>query len=423
MIYDVAIAGAGPAGLMAAKTSAEQGLKVVLIEKQKDISKVNRACCMQFIMDEDYESESIQVQNDKVVFQNNGFEVDYAGPLVPMTDKYFISPNGHKIHFAYPDKRPIIIKFDKGRLLKGLLNKCEQMGVEFIGGALAFAASDNGNGVTVKIKSKGRPSAIRAKKLIAADGANARIAETLGLNQERTYFATGLALNYYIENLKDFDSTTWKSYFGQIYQSKSPVMIAASLLGRDVASVLVIGSKNDPPKTIFNNVKTKSPLAYMFEQTTIVDVLACSVKAYTSLNVPYRGNSLVIGDAAAYVEVEVQGALMCGYRAGTAVARELAGEKGFEEYTRWWSRSFEFNSDKYLRVAQGFALVPTYTDAELDYLFTLIEDEVLEGTYNQYKSPKLIWDAILKHESVIAREQPELYVKIKTKKLTLSDVM
>ena len=202
-----------------------------------------------------------------------------------------------------------------------------------------------------------------------------------------------------------------------------PVMIAASLLGDEVASVLVIGSKKDTPKTIFNNVKTKSPLAHMFEKTKIVEVTGCSVKAYTSLKVPYRDNVLVIGDAAAYVEIEVQGALMSGFHAGSAVVKELEGNNGFEEYTRWWSRSFEFNSDKYLRVAQGFALVPTYTDDELDYLFSLIEHEVLGGTYNQYKSPKLMWDAILKHEKVIAREQPELYGKIKTKKLTLSDVM
>jgi len=39
----------------------------------------------------------------------------------------------------------------------------------------------------------------------------------------------------------------------------------------------------------------------------------------------------VIGDAAAYVEVETQGALMCGYRAGQAIAQELKGEKGFDE--------------------------------------------------------------------------------------------
>ena len=42
MIYDVAIVGAGPAGLMAAKTAAEKGLKVALIEKKSSVSTVTR---------------------------------------------------------------------------------------------------------------------------------------------------------------------------------------------------------------------------------------------------------------------------------------------------------------------------------------------------------------------------------------------
>ena len=40
MIYDLAIVGAGPAGLMAAKTAAEKGLKVALIEKKSNVSTV-----------------------------------------------------------------------------------------------------------------------------------------------------------------------------------------------------------------------------------------------------------------------------------------------------------------------------------------------------------------------------------------------
>lgn len=423
MSYDVVIVGAGPAGLMAAKTAAEKGLKVVLIEKQIDISKIQRACCMQFIMDEDYESETIRLEKGKVVFTRNNFTVDYQGPLVPMTDKYFISPKGHTVRFAYKDKRPIIIKFDKGRLLQHLLSACTRAGVQYISGTMAHAARETGDGIEITTKAKGKQSTIKAKKLIAADGANARIAETLGMNKRRIYFATGLALIYYVQGITDFDTAAWKSYFGRTYQSNSPVMIAASLLGSDVASVIVIGSSRETPKTIYDNVTTKSPLAPAFDGAKIVGSLGCSVKAFTSLPLPYQGNSLIIGDAAAYVEIEVQGALMSGFHAGHAAVKELESGNGFQEYTRWWQSSFEFNTDQYLRVAQGFALVPTYTDDEIDYLFSLIEDEVLEGTYNQYKSPKLLWDAILKHEQVIAPTHPELHEKIMKKKLSLRDVI
>ena len=48
------------------------------------------------------------------------------------------------------------------------------------------------------------------------------------------------------------------------------------------------------------------------------------------------------------------------------------------------------------------------------------EDQVLEGTYSQYLSPKLMWDSILRHEEKIINERPEIFEKIKkNRELTL----
>lgn len=418
--YDLIIVGAGPAGLQAASTAAQHGLKVVVIEKQRDVSKITRACCQQFIMDDGYENECIQLKDGKVIFSRNGFEIDYDGPTFNITDKYYISPHGHKIHFANKDKSPIAIKFDKGRLLQGIWEKCERLGVEFRSGTVAYDAKDSAEGVALKITSCGTKSTIRAKKLIIADGVNSRISEALGMNKDRTIFTTALGIIYMIEKVRDFESTTWKVYNGLIYHSKMPVIIGPSLLGENVMDLVIMGSKNELPEQVYHNFTTKSPLAYIFEKAEVVNKIGCGVKVFTSMRGPYRGNALVIGDAAAYVEVETQGGLMCGFQAGNAVFKELKVESGFEEYTKWWQDSFEFNSEEYLRVAQGYALVPTYSDDELDYLFALTEDEVLEGTFSQYRSPKLMWNSMLRYRNKIAKERPEIYEKIKNiNKLTL----
>ncbi len=95
------------------------------------------------------------------------------------------------------------------------------------------------------------------------------------------------------------------------------------------------------------------------------------------------------------MEVETQGALMCGFYAAEAAFMELDGQSGFDQYTRWWQQAFEFNGPDALRVAQGYALTPTYNDDELDYLFGLVEGEMLPGSYSQYHTPKYMWDAIL----------------------------
>ena len=103
---------------------------------------------------------------------------------------------------------------------------------------------------------------------------------------------------------------------------------------------------------------------------------------------------------------------------------ELAGQPGFAQYTRWWQSAFEFNGPDSLRVAQGYALTPTYTDAELDYLFGLAENEVLPGSYSQYHSPKYMWDAILAHREQISSERSGLLLKIESSmQRTLNDTL
>jgi hypothetical protein len=73
----------------------------------------------------------------------------------------------------------------------------------------------------------------------------------------------------------------------------------------------------------------------------------------------------------------------------------------------------EFHSEEELRWASStFSAANVYTDDELDYLFSLAEDETLEGSYSQWKHPRLMWGSILKHKEKIKKERPEIYQKI-----------
>ena len=422
MVYDLAIVGAGPGGLHAAKWTAKKGLKVMLIEKRKDISKITRYCSEHIILDEGYNGDTILVDGErgKISSTVNGWEVEYRGGLCPCIDKYYYSPKGHAIHFAWPDKRPFAYKYDKGALLQTLLEECLALGITFQNETTGYDATDAPDGVEVKCVSKGKKLKIRAKKLIIADGAITRMGQAMGLNRDRGYMGFALCMATYMSGVKEYNPSEWRIWMGRCYGSNLAPIMGTGPAGHfeDWADVIILGSPKDPPEKVFEFFTTKSPLAYMFTDAKIEERHCCTVKAFTPIAKPYQGNVLIIGDAAAFVEVQAQGALNCGFRAAEAVAKELEGKNGFEQYAKWWIDSFEFNAGGMMQVQQGYALIPTYTDDEVDYLFSLCEGVTLDGSWSQYKSPKMIWETILRDPDRIKRERPGLLEKIRSVRST-----
>lgn len=414
-ISDLAIIGAGPAGLMAAKTAAELGLKVTLLEMKRDIEKIKRACSAQFVMDEGYENESLKIQGNKVLFTRNGFEITYTGRFLPITDNYHHSPSGHRIHLAHSDHRPFAIKFDKGQLLKDLLNECEKHGVEVKLETVATGGQDMGDHVRIDIKHHESATSIKAKKLVIAEGANAKVTGIFGFNEGRKLFGIPLVLSYKIENTSGFEPHSWNQFYGSKYHPFAEVMVESSLEGEDAIELTIMGTKDSPPDKLFENLINHSPMSKHFTNARIFEQTGCSLKSYSPIKKTYAGNVLVIGDSAAHVEVLVQGAIMCGYHAAKAVKAELNGKNGFEQYTCWWNEAFDFNRAdpvEFVKLYGSLAMRPKYTDEELDYMFSLLEDEVLDGDFSQFEVPKKVWKAILVHKHQIQKERPTLFEKI-----------
>lgn len=414
MEKDVIVVGAGPTGLWAALRLAEQDYQATVIEMKNNMDKLNRACSMQFIMDDDYEDDVLKVENGKLVFTKSGLEVPYAGKLVPLYNKLYHSPKNHIIRFARDDgKKPFSYKFDKQYLLKSLYDLCVEKGVKFMMGTLVMGGKDLGDKVELTVKRGKEKSTLTCSKLIIAEGVNAVVSGKFGMNKDRPCTMQAYCIKYLMEGITGVENNSWNLYYGATYHSKTAAIIGPSLEGDGIFEVTITGTPDLMPKKIYEEFTTLSPMAEHFKNAKLLKKQGCSVKSFMPMKNPCKGNVIAIGDCAAMVEVETQGGFLCGEKAANAVIDEINGKNGFEEYTKWWQKSFEFNGEDYLAIARGYTLAFVYTDDELDYLFSLCEGKVLHGTYSQYITPKLIWDCIRLNNEKIKTERPEIFAKMK----------
>jgi flavin-dependent dehydrogenase len=96
-VYDLIVVGAGPAGLMAAKTAGENGLTVALVEMKQSITDINRACTMMLLVLNEYifgERITFNTRDGRFCFPVNGFSIRYDGPYKNLYGWQFYSPGG-----------------------------------------------------------------------------------------------------------------------------------------------------------------------------------------------------------------------------------------------------------------------------------------------------------------------------------------
>jgi flavin-dependent dehydrogenase len=400
MKYDVVVIGGGPGGLMAAKTAAENGLRVLLVERKKELCSINRACLQIFYLkwvcpDAYIEPVKIELSPDKTRFHFPvpGCYVEYTGPLKPYCNAIWISPSGYRV---YPFKDELFgFFFDKEHLLADLLTSAEKVGVDVMTGVMALGAENTTDGVKVSVRTGSGEEVVKAKKAIAADGVNSRMADSLGMNQKRMVFnakANGTALVMEgVEPTIPQHGTAWLS------------LNIPGITERSIGIGLMPGDTKWVSGNYQDLIKVPEYTSW-FHNARVVKKVAFTATVRTPMREPIAGNVIIIGDAAAPIETWIQGAIACSYQAVKAILKELNGQKGNSEYVNWWQKAFFFNDPHYFkRIITHHALNMICSDKEVDYIYQLFQDQRVAPTL-----------AIAKNPELIKCERPDLYHKIKS---------
>jgi len=408
--YDLIVVGAGPGGLMAAKIAAEDGLKVIVIERKRNITEINRTCAQIFYLrklspskaglhgDGYIEPVSVEINDNayRFHFPGPGFSLDYNGPLKPYFNWVEISPSKYLIY-----KRKDTLWgffYQKEVFLAELLASAQKAGAEVLPETIGMGAENTPDGVKVLVRGKQGEQTLEARVIIAADGRESNIVDSLGLNKKRQLLTSGGKMVCYDLEGVGTDLPPY-SFAGICVPSINSFMVIflAQLAGDKTQ--LTSGSEE-----VLQKFMKRPNFAPWFRHAQLVRKTAFGSTTRTPIKEPVEGNVVIVGDAGAPIETWTQGAVASAYMAVKAIEKELNGQKGYPEYIDWWQKAFYFhNPDYWTMLFDMFALANAWScDEDVDYVYNLFQDK--EGPPQTIVSENL---------ELIKEGRPELYERLK----------
>jgi flavin-dependent dehydrogenase len=412
---------------MAAATAAGDGLKTILFEEKREVTRIDRACSQIFYVRKlspsgspgdgsgkprsDGYIDPVEVESrsecTRFHFPIPGFYLDYTGPLRPYLNWFHVSPKGYRVNRYGLNIRPWGFYFQKDAFVAGLLRHAVKSGAEVVASAKGLSAENVGNVVRFVVEVGSEIQTHEARAVVVADGLLSRVAETAGFNfARRAWSGRRMSfLQYIMEGVETGvpdASCSWLTWTVPSINPTGYIAIGLSEISRVKVGTLVSG--NISPDAVLKKFITDPRFASMFRQARIVKKEGTSrTRGFINpVRDPVSGNIVITGDAGSINETWIQGAVASGYKAVKAIKQELDGKKGYEDYRNWWLSAFAFNTPDYLKmVSQLYPLPRICSDEEIDYLWHLFDSRT--------GIPQLM---VHGNMAQIEKDRPELYAKL-----------
>jgi flavin-dependent dehydrogenase len=427
MTYDIIIAGAGPSGMMAASAAASKGLSVLLVDTKEHITRYTRPCCSMWLLEPGFHNEAWTFKENKIFFHRNDFSIPYYGGIVDLHRSVRLSSTGHSMVMG---KRltPIARVIDKQKLLEGLFADVEKSGVEIRSKTTCIGIEESKSCVKAKIRHKDSVEWVTGKYLLAADGVDSKIVQSMGLNDKRKMFIRTPVLNYYFAGVKTPYPDSWLQFVGDGFNG-----VSGSFLHKpdrdgykdiyEIGALPLFGS-GIGYKDAMERLLAHPVLREWLKEAHLIKKVGCRWTCWAPISSPARGRVIITGDAASFQEVENQGAIMCGFKAAQAVLKTENGEDGFKEYNQFWQDFFEFNDPEILKDTWKGFIFRFIGGKNIDYILSLSDGKMLDGYINHFKSGNTIFEFINSQLPMIKKDRPDLAEKIiKFKKFNLEEHM
>ncbi|MEI7812925.1 MAG: NAD(P)/FAD-dependent oxidoreductase [Ignavibacteria bacterium] len=333
--YDVVVAGAGPAGSIAAKYAAEKGVSVLILEKDRDIGCPVR--CAEAVGKKSLE--------------------EFITP-----DKKWISSEINKFALIAPDTSEVIINFAIGGYVINrkifdyeLARQASEVGAKILTRAYVNGLLTEGGQVTgVKYQYRGEQFEVKSKIVIAADGVESRVGRWAGLKTYTDFRDMECCTQLTVSNIK-VNADTCRFYFGRDIAPYGYLWVFPK--GNSMANIGLgingmVGKKR-PALSYLNEFMEKH-----YPEASVLTSIAGGVPCPVTLDKISAPGIMLVGDAARQVNPLSGGGIVSGMRGGS-IAGRIAGESILSKkpehilsYDRQWHESTGKKHEIYNRIKE-----------------------------------------------------------------------
>lgn len=343
-MYDVIVVGAGPAGSSAARTAAERGLEVLLVDRELEIGVPDK--CGEFL-------PSLKEMR-RLTPHANDLERYFDPPrdLIVNRTKY--------VRFVFSNEKEISVEFEgvvvERKLLdKHLANEAARAGADVATSVKVLDLLEGGRGV--KAKTLSGLVELKSKVVVAADGAYSLVARRAGLPMSKNPLDYGVGFQYEMVNV-DHDPDYVDMYIGENIAPGTYAWIIPK--GSDVANVGT-GVRVPYVKRGLNvrdyqrNFVEKHPVASMkLRNAKPTAVKAGCIPVGGPISEMVAGNVLAVGDAGGHTIPTVGGGiptgLVIGSIAGQVVASHVLEGESLSVFDGAWRAEMGETIENSLRI-------------------------------------------------------------------------
>lgn len=387
-VYDVLVIGAGPAGSIAAKTAAEKGLDVLLIEKRQEIGDPVR--CAEGVSKE---------------YLKKHVEIDKRWVCADLKGSRIYSPDGTKIEMAeeisggevgYVLERKV---FDRA-----LAEQAAKAGAEVRVKTRATGLIIEDDFVRgARIMHLGKECEVRAKIVIGADGVESKVGRWAGIDTALKPIDIETCVQYLIAGV-DINQEYGEFYIGNELAPGGYIWVFPKGEGKANVGIGILGSKmgkfKPRPGDYLNDFLQKK-----FPSARIVEMVFGGVPVSGSIEKTSTNGLMLVGDAARQSDPITGGGILNAMDAGklageAAYAAIAAGDVSLgkleEVYEARWRATIGHAIDMSLIVKNCFI---NLKDEDLDSLAHSLKDvkfermsliDLLQALFKANR--KLLWD-------------------------------